>query len=400
VVDLNQEIKLSELFRRPNKKKKAAPAQTESKRAPKSRPKKAKKQQAQHKRIELVGLKVGASQLAAARVVNNGGTPRLMQLARTELEPGIVVSGEVRDVQGLADALDRFFTENKLPRRGIRLGIGTNRIGVRALDIDGVEDERQLENAVRFRAYEAFAIPMEDAVLDYHVLGQTSNGDGQTSRRVLLAAAYRQPIDQFIQAFRAANLELVGIDVEAFALLRAVASEQLNLPTAGVAAVVAVALGHDRSTLAISDGTTCDFMRVLEWGGSRLDTAIGRELGLTDQEAADLKEQISLVEGAEFDDPRLDRAAAAVDRELQGLARELVASLQAYQAEAGSLPIAEILVTGGTSRLPGLVSTLERMIRARVRAADPLISVRPEPGLSDRDDLASLAVAIGLGVER
>jgi type IV pilus assembly protein PilM len=399
VVDLNKEIKLSELFRRPRKK--AAPEQGEAKAAPKprSRPKKEKKQQ-QHKRVELVGLKVGASQLAAARVVNNGGTPRLMQLARMELEPGIVVSGEVRDVQGLADALDRFFTENKLPRRGIRLGIGTNRIGVRALDIDGVEDERQLDNAVRFRAYEAFAIPMEDAVLDYHVLGKTSNGSGQTSRRVLLAAAYRQPIDQFIQAFQAAHLELVGIDVEAFALLRAVASEQLHLPTAGVAAVVAVALGHDRSTLAISDGKTCDFMRVLEWGGSRLDDAIGRELGLTDQEAADLKQQISLDEGAQFDDPRLERAVAAVDRELQGLARELVASLQAYQAEDGSLPIAEILVTGGTSRLPGLVGTLERMIRARVRAADPLISVRPEPGVSDRDDLASLAVAIGLGVER
>ena len=47
-----------------------------------------------------------------------------------------------------------------------------------------------------------------------------------------------------------------------------------------------------------------------------------------------------------------------------------------------------------------LAGQLERLVRARVRAADPLASVRAEQGLAERDDLASLAVAIGLGVER
>jgi Tfp pilus assembly PilM family ATPase len=77
-----------------------------------------------------------------------------------------------------------------------------------------------------------------------------------------------------------------------------------------------------------------------------------------------------------------------------------VASLQFYQSEPGSLPISEILVTGGTSQLPGLPEELERLIRARVRAADPLAAVRSELVVSQRDDLASLAIAIGLGVEQ
>jgi type IV pilus assembly protein PilM len=387
MVDLNKEIKLSDLFRRSNKKAKPQAVKP-------SRPKSSKKP----KKLELVGVKVGASQIAAARVMNNGGVPRLAQVARTELAPGIVVSGEVRDVQALAEALDAFFTANRLPRKGIRVGIGTNRIGVQAVEINGVGDERQLANAVRFRAYEAFAIPMEEAVLDYHVLSESADDAGSVTRRVLLAAAYKEPIDQFVQAFQAANLELVGIDVEAFALLRAVASDTVQ--AAENAAIVAVALGHDRSTLAISDGASCDFMRVVEWGGGRLDTAISRELGLTAEEAVELKRQVSLEEDAHLGHPLLSRAATAVQGELQGLARELVASLQAYQSEPGSLPISEILVTGGTSRLPGLVAELERLIRARVRAADPLAGVRAEGSLTERDDLPSLAVAIGLGVER
>jgi type IV pilus assembly protein PilM len=390
MVDLKKEIKLSDLVRRPKKSKPAGNGASAARPAKRAN---AKKKQ------ELVGLKIGASQIAAALVVNNGSTPRLVQLARRPLEPGIVVAGEVRDVPALAAALESFFTDNKLPRKGIRLGIGTNRIGVRSLDVEGIDDVRQLGNAVRFRAHEALAIPMDEAVLDYHVTGETVTESGGISRRVLLAAAYREPIDHYIEAFRSARLELVGIDVEAFALLRAVAPTRAADPDAAPSAVVAVALGHDRSTLAISDGTVCDFMRVLEWGGGKLDAAISRALGLTLEEASEVKSQLSLEANAD-PDPRITRARSAVLAELETLARELVASLQFYQSEPSSLPIAEILVTGGTSQLPGLPEELERLIRARVRAADPLAGVRAEPGAASRDDLASLAVAIGLGVEQ
>jgi type IV pilus assembly protein PilM len=393
MVDLKKEIKLSDLVRRPKKTKASGRAVSNGSGKHTNSKKQSKKKQ------EIVGLKIGASQIAAALVVNNGSTPRLVQLARRPLEPGIVVAGEVRDVPALAEALESFFADNKLPRKGIRLGIGTNRIGVRSLDVEGIDDVRQLGNAVRFRAHEALAIPMDEAVLDYHVTGETATESGGISRRVLLAAAYREPIDHYIEAFRSARLELVGIDVEAFALLRAVAPSRAADPDAAPSAVVAVALGYDRSTLAISDGTVCDFMRVLEWGGGKLDAAISRVLGLTLDEANEVKNQLSL-EVDPGDDPRIARARSAVLAELETLARELIASLQFYQSEPGSLPIAEILVTGGTSQLPGLPEELERLIRARVRAADPLAGVRAEPGTAGRDDLASLAVAIGLGVEQ
>jgi type IV pilus assembly protein PilM len=393
-VDLQKEIKLSDFtgpFRKKRKKpgKDAAPA---SKRTKGRKPRK----------HEVVGVKVGASQIAASRVVNNGGSvPKLVQLARKQLEPGVVVGGEVRDVATLARVLDEFFTEQKLPRRGIRLGIGTNQIGVRMLDVDGIEDERQLGNAVRFRAHEALSIPIDQAVLDYHVIRETVDESGATSRRVLLAAAYREPIDQYIQAFREAGLELEAIDVEAFALLRAVAPERASSNGAEPTAVVALSLGHDRATLAISDGKVCDFMRVLDWGGAKLEAAIARELALAPDEAAAVKRAVSLIPDAgPVDNPHLARAREIVMREVHSLARELVASLQFYQAQPESLAIAEVLVTGGTTQLAGLAEELERLVRARVRVADPLAHLEVAGDVSKRDDLASLAVAIGLGVDR
>jgi len=57
---------------------------------------------ARHKK--LVGLKIGASQIAAARIENNGAA-QLLQVARQPLEQGVVVGGELRDHEALAEQL-------------------------------------------------------------------------------------------------------------------------------------------------------------------------------------------------------------------------------------------------------------------------------------------------------
>jgi type IV pilus assembly protein PilM len=311
----------------------------------------------------------------------------------------VVASGEVRSVPALASALDEFFTKHGLPRRGVRLGVATNRIGVRAFDVAGIDDDAQLANAVRFRAHEAVGIPLDQAVLDYQVLSESVDGAGKRNRRILVVAAYRESIDRYTAACREAGIELAGIDLEAFALLRAVAPPFENSDTVQ-AARVAVTIGHERTTLAISDGEVCDFTRVLEWGGSTLTGAIERQLNISPAEADELKLVLSLEDSFNgAGEEHIARAREAVRRELQTLARELVASLQFYQGQPGSLAIGEILLSGGTSRMPGLPEELERLTRVRVRRADPLARAKVADSVDAREDLPSLAVAIGLGVE-
>ncbi len=172
---------------------------------------------------KLVGLKIGASQLAAARVSNNG-VAELEQIARQDLPMGIVVGGELRDPDALSEALKAFFAKNKLPRKGVRLGIANNRIGVRVIDIAGVEEEKQLANAIHFRAQEALPIPLDEAVLDYHVLDESTDPEGRSVKRVLLVVAYKELVERYVGACRKAGLTLAGSrprGVRAAALARA-----------------------------------------------------------------------------------------------------------------------------------------------------------------------------------
>jgi type IV pilus assembly protein PilM len=384
--------------KQPKEKKAKAPKEPKE-RKPKEPKVKAAKGSRGAKRI--TGLKVGASQLAAARVANNGSA-ELLQVARTPLEPGIVVGGELRDPDALANALKEFFSANNLPKKGVRLGIANNRIGVRTFDISGINDEKQLTNAIRFRAQETLPIPIDEAVLDFQVLGEGTDEEGQPTKRVLLVVAYRELIERYMDACKKADISLVGIDLEAFALLRALQAPQDGVGGDSAAALVAVAIGHDRSTFAVSDGRICEFTRVLEWGGAALNVAIARALDAAPSEVDGVKRALALTDEMVPEGLTQDQAKKARDamrRAIQTFARELVSSLQYYQNQPGSLGIGEIVLTGGTAHLSGLAGELERLIGVRVRVGDPLARMKVSKKVGEAEQVGSLAVAIGLGIE-
>jgi type IV pilus assembly protein PilM len=391
-------ISLGRKAKEPREKKVKEPREKKVKVARERKPKAAAARDKHPVHKKLVGLKIGASRLAAARVVNNG-SHELVQLARAELDAGIIVAGELREPDALAEALKTFFRDNKLPKQGVRLGIASNRIGVRTFDIGGIDDPKQLENAIRFRAQETLPIPLEEAVLDYQILAENVDAEGAVTQRVVLVVAYRDLVDRYVSACKKAGIKLAGIDLEAFALLRALGERPAD---AGNAAIVVASVGHERSTLAVSNGETCEFTRVIEWGGMNLNVAIARALDITPGEAEPFKCSLSLVGPVEDTDLDPDRAAKlrnAVHEELQNFARELVSSLQFYQGQPGSLGIGEVILTGGTAQMPGLDAELARLVGVAVRVGDPLSRVKLGKKLGDDYEAGSFAVAIGLGMD-
>jgi type IV pilus assembly protein PilM len=214
--------------------------------------------------------------------------------------------------------------------------------------------------------------------------------------------AYRELIDRYVDACKKAGITLAGIDLEAFALLRALQAPQEGVGTDATAALVVVAIGHERSTFAVSDGRVCEFTRVLEWGGSALNVAIARALDAAPSEVEGAKRALALTdemvpEGLTSDQAK--NAREAMRRAIQTFARELVSSLQYYQNQPGSLGIGEIVLTGGTAHLPGISGELERLIGVHVRVGDPLARMKVSKKVGQPEQIGSLAVAIGLGIE-
>jgi type IV pilus assembly protein PilM len=354
----------------------------------------------------VVGLKIGASQLAAAVVEEQNGRPELVELARTPLEAGIVVDGEIRDPEALTNALRSFFADHKLPTKDVRIGIASNRIGVRTLDIAGVDDPARFDNAVRFKAHEVLPIAGSESVLDYRVLDERQSPTGETTRRILLVVAPRDQVAPYAEAAQRAGLKLAGIDLESLGLLRAfVEPQDPGARKATDTATVVVAIGHEASTLMVSGSGVCEFTRVFDWGGNTLQEAIVQELDVRPAEAATILRHLSLagnsvrIEG--LDDETRGKAVEAVRLRLTPFARELVSSLQFYQTQPDSLGIGEIVITGGASQLDGLADALHQMIGVAVRVGDPLQRVAARKGVEAGFEhvIGSLSVAIGLAID-
>jgi type IV pilus assembly protein PilM len=115
-----------------------------------------------------------------------------------------------------------------------------------------------------------------------------------------------------------------------------------------------------------------------------------------------VKHELTLTDSTVPDGLSAEQATRCVEALLkatQTFARELVSSLQYYQNQPGSLGIGEIVLTGGTSHLPGLAGELERLIGVRVRVGDPLARMKASKRVGEPEQVGSLAVAIGLGIE-
>src|SRR5687768_10147655 len=163
-----------------------------------------------------VGLDIDGRYLAAAQV--EGG--RVVRGVSLELPAGLVAEGEVVNRDGLAEALKNFVTETGLPK-SVRLGVANQQIVVRVVELPRIEDDKQRDAAVRFQASEAIAMPLDETVLDHQVAGHAEAADGTPRMQVVLVAARRKMIEYLLGAVKVAGLKAEGVDLDAFALVRA-----------------------------------------------------------------------------------------------------------------------------------------------------------------------------------
>ena len=153
---------------------------------------------------------------------------------------------------------------------------------------------------------------------------------------------------------------------------------------------------------AVSTGLHCEFARVLDLGGWTLNVAVARELDRAPSEVESIKRHLSFDHATDVEGLTPEQVAKSRDglqRALSAFARELISSLQFYQAQPGALGIGEVVLTGGTAHMDGFVDAVGEAVGVPVRIGDPLRRVKVGPHVAHDGQEGSLAIAIGLGIE-
>ena len=268
-----------------------------------------------------VGLDLDGAFLAAVQTSGDG----IDRAVSTELAPGVIRDGEVADVAALSEALKDFFKEYQLPKR-VRLGVSNQQIVVRQLDLPKIDNDNERAAAVRFQAAEAIAMPLEEVVLDHQVIGETISPEGAARQRVVVVAAREAMIARVIEAVKGAGLKAEAIDLDAFALVRALATASAPDDSARVYCHLA-----GITNLAIALGSSCLFTRPLSTAWDEQDESVAN-----------------------------------------ALAEEIRLSIDFYMAQPEARWVGEVVLSGPGSRRDGLVDDLSGLLQLPVQIAEPL----------------------------
>src|ERR1700704_5662090 len=151
-----------------------------------------------------------------------------------------------------------------------------------------MREPKEIASAVRFQAQEHIPMPLDQAVLEHHSLGVVETSEGPRTR-VVLVAARREMIDHLLEATRKAGLRPQGIDLSAYAMIRA-----LHHPgTTGATLYISVG---GITNLAVAMGSTCVFTRVLAQGTETMAGELAERRGLTLDHANGWLKHVGLVD--------------------------------------------------------------------------------------------------------
>jgi type IV pilus assembly protein PilM len=282
------------------------------------------------------------------------------------------------------------WAENKGLGRDVRIGVANAKIVVRTVDIPPLTDARQIDAAVRHIAADELPMPLESAVLDYETVGIVETAAGPRLR-VVVVAARREMVEAILAAVTNAGLKARGVDLAAFAMIRALGGGRND-------SALYLSVGGMANLAVVVDGV-CLFTRVTGAGLEAMSIELAERRSLTLEHARQWLRHTGLEDEAEDIDGDADIIRDARGILIDGtrrLATEVRASLEFHQTQAAAADITHAVLTGAAASVPGFADALSAELGMPVHTR----SVAADDALDASTDLGAVTIAAGLAVEK
>lgn len=319
--------------------------------------------------------------------------------------PKDVLAGDrIKDPKLLTDVIAKAVMApkfGKIKTRFVAASIPETKSFVRVIQMPQMTASEAAE-AVPWEAEAYIPLPIGQVYLDWVILGDASEAGKMT---VLITAAPRDYVDQFVYILKAAGLKPLALEVESQAIVRSLVAKPNET-------VMIADINTLRTSLIIHDKGVLQFTSSLPIAGNLFTESIARALSVGAEEAEKLKREFGIDENAVKG--RIKKALLPV---LNNLVQEIKNTIRFYEEHSSETSkISRLLLTGGSSKLKHLPSFLheklthdeqtEHSLRSlpgiKVELGNPWINVLEKgqtPPLS-REESLSYATAIGLGLRQ
>jgi type IV pilus assembly protein PilM len=352
-------------------------------------------------KLEMFGIDISDSAVKVLKLKKKRNFFEVDFINEVEIEPGIVVSGVIKNEDELVKAIKKSINPQagkKLKTKYAVVALPEEKSFLEVIQMPIMKEE-ELQSAVLFQAENYIPMPLDQVYLDFQIIGTDV---GEVSHLdILVVAMPKVTVDSYLSCFKKAGIVPVVLEVESQAIVRSlVKDETSSVP------LILVNYGKKNSNIIIFSGQSIRFTSSVPVSSSQIAEAIAKEFSVSLEEAEKMKINYSLLKKDESDESR--KIYTAIYPALNELVMQIKKYLIFYKDHVShdhslTPPTGQekIILTGGGSNLKGLAEFISKEISIETQVGDVFLNIsfkNKKSILIKEEKLASFCTAIGLGI--
>jgi type IV pilus assembly protein PilM len=342
-----------------------------------------------------VGLDIGSSAVKLCVLKETKRGLELQAFDHTSLPPETIVDGALMNATVVADAINELLNRNKVRHKETALSVSGNTVIIKKITLPLMTQE-ELEESIQWEAEQYIPFDINDVFIGFEVLAPRTE---QGQMDVVLVAAKKEMINDYVAVCHETGLEPLVVDVDAFAMQN---MYEVNYGFHENETVVLLDVGNAVVSMnVVTEGITV-FTRDLSIGGSDITEEIQKQLNITYREAEMYK--MGKSPGGGGDEVLPQEVENIIQNKAEDMANEIQRSLDFYAATAADSNVDKIVASGGTAAIPSLIRTVSRISGVPAEVANPFRNINYDERKFSPDQIQQWApvagIAVGLALRR
>jgi len=338
----------------------------------------------------VVGLDIGSSSVKAVELSRRGRGKEfeLTHLGVASMPAEAIVQGAFLNSSAIVEGIREAIEKAKIRTKNVAAAVSGHSVIVKKVSLP-VMTRDELDEQIRWEAEQYIPFDVNEVNLDFQIL---SGGGGEGQMEVLLVAAKKDLVDDYVQVIREAGLVPAAIDVAAFAVENAF---EANYEVRPDEVVALVNIGAQVVNINIISNGAPAFTRDITTAGNQYTEEIQKALSISFEEAERIKLGGRRSESSQEVVPQeVEQAMRSVTETVIG---EISRSLDFFSATSADSRIERIVLCGGGASVAGLQAGFQQRSGGKVEIMDPLARMIPSSKF-EADYLDEVAPALGVGV--
>jgi type IV pilus assembly protein PilM len=338
-----------------------------------------------------VGLDIGAHSIKVCELSGTPGKFKIERFGVFTLSEAALIEDEVQKPSELVEGIQEAFKQSGIKSRQVCLGLfGPNTMTKRLSVPEGSKEE--IEDHILWEAEQYITFGADDSQIDFHIIGENEGG----GKDAIVAAAKNEIIESFTNICKDAKITAKVVDLNVLALanvMEEVFGENVEEYSQGT---LLLDFGAQSTKIIVFKRGAPLFTKEIPVGGSLVTEEIQRQMGVSYEEAEDLKTTVD--DRGNLPQEILNIVNSQIEQQIA----EVKKSINFYITQGSAEKVEYCFVTGGSSLLPGLIEKLSIVTGLEVQRLDVLNTFKLNSKLDDNaEQLAAIApVVIGLAMRK